>query len=60
MDLSSSKPFQIFLSDVFEKYDVIQLVAVVKSLLKVTVSLKSQLIKKVKDIYSSEDFNIID
>ena len=33
-----------------KKYDVIQLVAVVKSLLKITVSLKSQLIKKAKDI----------
>ena len=49
MGLSSSKPFQIFLSDIFEKYDVIQLVAVVKSLLKITVSLKSQLIKKTKN-----------
>ena len=33
-----------------KKYDVIQLVAVVKSLLKITVSLKSQLLKKAKDI----------
>ena len=33
-----------------KKYDVIQLVAVVKSLLKITVSLKSPLIKKAKDI----------
>ena len=49
MGLSSSKPFQISLSDIIEsskKYDVSQLVAVVKSLLKITVSLKSQLIKK--------------
>ena len=33
-----------------KKYDVIQLVVVVKSLLKITMSLKSQLIKKVKNI----------
>ena len=33
-----------------KKYDVIQLVSVVKSLLKITVNLKSQLIKKVKNI----------
>ena len=32
-----------------KKYDVIQLVVVVKSLLKITVSLKSQLIKKAKE-----------
>ena len=44
MGLSSSKPFQISLSDIIEKSDVIQLVAVVKSLLK------SQMIKNVKNI----------
>ena len=50
MGLSSSKPFQIFLSDIFQKYDDVQLVAVVKSLFKITVSLKSHLIKKANNI----------
>ena len=59
MGLFSSKPFQTFLNDILKKYDVIQLVAVVKSLLKITVSLKSQLIKK-SEKYSGEDFDIID
>ena len=47
MGSASSKPFQISLSDIIEKYDVIQLVAVVKSLLKITVNLKSQMIKNI-------------
>ena len=49
MGLTSSKPFQISLSDIIEKYVVIQLVAVVKSLLKITANLKSQMIKNVKN-----------
>ena len=46
MGLTSSKPFQISLSDIIKKCDVIQLVVVDKSLLKITAKLKSQMIKR--------------
>ena len=50
MSLSSLKPFQISLSDIIEKCNVIQLVAVLKSLLKITANLKSQMtIKNIKN-----------
>ena len=49
MGLTSSKPFQISLSDIIKKSGVIQPVAVVKSLLKIIANLKSQTIKNVKN-----------
>ena len=49
MGSTSSKPSQISLSDITEKADVIQLVAMVKPLLKIIVNLKSQTIKNVKN-----------
>ena len=51
MGLSSSKPSQISLSlsHIIEKCDVIQLVAVVKSLLKNTANLRSQMMKGIKN-----------
>ena len=47
MGSTSPKPFQISLSDIIEKYDVIQLVVVVKSLLKITATSKSQMMKNI-------------
>ena len=51
MGLTSSKLFQISFSfsDIIKKSDVIQLVAVVKSLLKIAANLKSQTIKNIKN-----------
>ena len=49
MGSTSSKPFQISLNISLKKCDVIQLVAVVKSLLKINANLKSQMIKNDKN-----------
>ena len=60
MGLSLSKPFQIFLCDIFEKkYDAIQLVAVVKVIVEDHCEFEESTDKESQE-YSGEDFDIID
>ena len=50
MGLSSSKPFQIFLSDIFEKVQCYSACCDGQVIVEDHASLKSQLIKKAKNI----------